>query len=83
MTKTIKFAATNSLFEVLRDKTFEASIFFVGNLSPYENTNMHKIMTDSEDFLFDIQGCMIDKGVFLHGVLQRKNDLGRVVVEIL
>lgn len=82
MTKTIQFIGVNGYLEHLRDKKVECVVSFLGHESAYEGTNMHELYTDDGTYLFDIKGCVIDGGIFLHGILQDKETIGKAAIQI-
>jgi len=77
MTTNITLAATNSIFDHWKGKSFDCSIEYVGG-------DMHEIFIPAENktLLFDIKSCVIQNAVQLHGILQEGSNVGRVVIQL-
>lgn len=81
MKTTIKFVGTNSLFDHLRDKSFDAEIHCLSALAE-ENSNMHVIKTPDAEYLFDLKDTKVLDFVVLQGILQDKDSVGRVAIQL-
>lgn len=78
MTTKIHFAGTNSIFEELRGKTFDATITCCGG-------TMHEIFVAETNtkYLFDIKDFSIHNHIQLQGYLQQGENLGKAAIDII
>lgn len=81
MKTTIAFIGANEIFTNLRGKTFEAEIYCLSAVAE-ENSNMHVIKTPDSEYLFDLKDTKVLDFVVLQGILQDKDAVGRVAIQL-
>lgn len=80
MKTAIQFIGTNDIFADLRGKTFAAEIMAISAVT--EDSNLHVITTPDSEYLFDIKDTKVLDFVVLHGILQNKDSVGRVAIQL-
>lgn len=81
MKTTITFIGTNPSVEYLRGKSFDAEIHCLSALAE-ENSNMHVIKTPDSEYLFDLKDTKVLDFVVLQGILQDRDAVGRVAIQL-
>ena len=76
----IYICGTNSIFEYLRDQTFNAEIIFMGGEDIF--ANIHLIKLSDRNLVFDLKNTKILDSVFLEGILEDEGKVGRVAIQL-
>jgi hypothetical protein len=80
-THTAIVIGTNYPTEHLRDFSGEASLQFIGDQSPYQDTNQHVFLFGGKEYLLDIKEVRFTfEGTLVYGNLQDGENLGKIVL---
>lgn len=80
-TYTAQIIGTNYQTEHLRGQSGEASLVFIGDKPPYEDTNQHVFSFGGKDYLLDIKETKFTlEGALVYGNLQDEQSIGKIVI---